>query len=271
MYSLEESENLLSEFLSLPLDSADSVFDYFHLNIPEAQYIKGEKERERFLYLKGDRKDRVLLVAHADTVWDFTYINKKAIQKTEKEQHCFKGTNPEYGIGADDRAGCAMLYALKESGHSLLIMDSEEYHKTAHQFLIKKHKKLLRELNRHQYMLEIDLMGAGLCSSSRIANTKKFEAYIKSKLSLKSTPKLDGLGTDISILCKNICGMNISCGYSSQHTGKETLDTKQWHNTLCQLEAFLGQPHNRFKTDYVKRIKRLAKRIKDGVLRRIRK
>ena len=31
------------------------------------------------------------------------------------------------GIGADDRAGCAMLWLLRDSGHSLLILDGEEH------------------------------------------------------------------------------------------------------------------------------------------------
>jgi hypothetical protein len=38
----------------------------------------------------------------------------------------FQSANRIRGIGADDRAGCAILWLLKDLGHSLLITDGEE-------------------------------------------------------------------------------------------------------------------------------------------------
>ncbi|MCL5123916.1 MAG: hypothetical protein M1511_05340 [Deltaproteobacteria bacterium] len=61
---------VLRTFLKIPLGSADGVFDRF-LEIPRAIY-RGEG-LERFLYVRGARPNRVLLVAHADTVWDREY------------------------------------------------------------------------------------------------------------------------------------------------------------------------------------------------------
>jgi hypothetical protein len=46
--------------------SRDSVLDKF-MNLKGA-YTDGLGQ-ERFVYVEGDRDDRVLLVAHADTVW----------------------------------------------------------------------------------------------------------------------------------------------------------------------------------------------------------
>ena len=46
------------------------AFDRF-LEIPGAIY-RGQG-LERFLYVRGSRSNKVLLVAHADTIWDHDY------------------------------------------------------------------------------------------------------------------------------------------------------------------------------------------------------
>ena len=251
----EEKKRLLIDFLSLPIDSADEVFDRFAL-LDGAQYIKGEKTQARFLYIPGTRKDRVLLVAHADTVWDIAYTDKNIEQKIKIKDSIISGTNPDCGIGADDRSGCAMLYALRNSGHSLLIMDSEEHNKYAHILLKEKHKNILKELNRHQYMLEIDLSGTGLYSSNpKIANTKKFETFIENSLNLKSTPRVNKLGTDITQFCTKICGVNISCAYAKQHSPNEFINIEKWLEILDKLEKFLTPTQPKFKNSFVKNTK----------------
>ncbi len=53
----------VTKFLKM---NADQVHDKF-MNLPGA-YTDGEKN-ERFTYIEGTRSDRVLIVAHADTVW----------------------------------------------------------------------------------------------------------------------------------------------------------------------------------------------------------
>lgn len=269
MPSLNESKEILIKFLSFPLESADSVFDCF-ARIPGANYIKGNKEQERFLYIPGTRKDRVLLVAHADTVWDYQYKGKEFKQEIEVLWPIIKGTNPASGIGADDRAGCAMLYALKDCGHSILIMDAEEHYKTSHNFLKKKHRKLFKELNGHQYMLEIDLPKSGYCSSSRIPNTKAFERYIESSLNLQSSPAMERLGTDITQLCKKVCGINVSCSYEKHHTFNESINGDKWYETLCMLEAFLKAPQKKYKISRIRKIKMFLVRAKNGVIKRAR-
>ncbi|MGO8879455.1 MAG: hypothetical protein ACLPVO_01055 [Desulfomonilaceae bacterium] len=61
---------VLRSFLEIPLGSADCVFDRF-LEIPGAIYLG--QGMERFLYVRGTRNNKVLLVAHADTYWDHEY------------------------------------------------------------------------------------------------------------------------------------------------------------------------------------------------------
>ena len=118
---------IVEQFLNMPLSNADEIFQMFSA-MPGAIAKQGKKPLERYVYVPGTRAKRVLLVAHADTVWDRSY--GKASETTVVFQDgVFSGTNPACGIGADDRAGCAMLWALRDSGHSLLLVDGEEHGK----------------------------------------------------------------------------------------------------------------------------------------------
>ena len=142
---------LLTEFLNIPISCADGVFEKFE-TLPGAVCAKGDAPLERFVYIPGTRQDRVLLVAHADTVWDVAYGNPQQ-SSLVIEDGVFHSGNSQCGIGADDRAGCAMVWALKDSGHSLLIVDGEEKGKKGAKFLRDKHPKLYKELNRHQFIM----------------------------------------------------------------------------------------------------------------------
>ncbi len=115
---------VLRSFLEIPLGGADGVFDRF-LEIPDAIY-RGEG-LERFLYVRGSRSNKVLLVAHADTYWDHEYVyDLGPTHKIKIEDGNITAVNDEFGLGADDRAGCAMLRLLKDLGHSLLVTNGEE-------------------------------------------------------------------------------------------------------------------------------------------------
>ena len=68
-----EEQKILEAFLSMPLKSSMRVFEAFiNLNRFGTTYSINDNKRS-FLYIPGKRKDRVLLVAHADTVWDREY------------------------------------------------------------------------------------------------------------------------------------------------------------------------------------------------------
>ena len=125
------SETLL-EFLSLPISDSKPVMKLFE-SLPGAiaHYDGGKRN---FVYVPGTRKDRVLLVAHADTVWHKEYGNPQDAKVTY-ENGVYASTDPNCGIGADDRAGCAMLWALRDCGHSLLVVDGEEKGKHGAKYL----------------------------------------------------------------------------------------------------------------------------------------
>ena len=69
----KEEREALEKFLSMSVKSSDEVIDTF-ANLPNAIYKQGKKPNERFVYIPGTRDDKVLLIAHADTVWDKNWM-----------------------------------------------------------------------------------------------------------------------------------------------------------------------------------------------------
>ncbi len=266
-------EDLL-RFLSVPLSDSGDIFDAFAA-LPNAVYCKGDSKLKRFVYVPGTRSDRVVLIAHADTVWDDAYLDKpcKTLFTVDEEHQLIRSAQEGAGIGADDRAGCAMLWKLRFSGHSLLLLDGEEHGHFGALLLQKHYPALLRQLNRHRYMLQLDLWGANYCMYHKIPNSKAFCAYIESSLSLEALDRKNG--TDISYLCTSACGANISVGYLKFHTPAEVLSITAWQNMFQSLQAFLEKPQPKFRTVPLKRLRkwlaglyrralRIAKKILPG-------
>jgi len=173
----EQHIKILHEFLNTPLDSGDQIFKRFAA-LPNAISGSSGKPLERFVYIPGSRKDAVVLVAHIDTIWDIAH--KKYTAKPTNVTFVdgvFRNTEPTCGLGADDRAGCAMLWALKDSGHSLLIVDGEEYGKHGSKYLKNSYRKLYRQINRHSYLIVFDWIGTNQCLYNQVENTEKFKNY----------------------------------------------------------------------------------------------
>lgn len=260
---LTNHKDTISEFLNTPLNCADKILDRFAA-LPGAIVENGEGALQRYVCIPGTRKDRVVLVAHTDTVWDKAYKpDFSENQSVIFENGVFKGTNSNCGIGADDRAGCAMLWALRECGHTILIVDGEEHGKHGARYLKKTNKKLYAELNRHRYMLELDWKGTNCALFNQVDNTKKFRSYIENDLGFADS-KAPG-GTDLAILCRDICGANLGVGYHGWHKSSETLVLAEWENTLQKLTEFLKHPQQRFPTKlfspYIKFIRRCAGKL----------
>ena len=106
-----------------------------------------------------------MLVAHADTVWDELYEKKPASQRlissrNSAGQLTLSGKNKKYGIGADDRAGCAILWLLRDTGHSLLILNGEESGQQGANYLKNECPDLFKEINQHHFALQFDRRNA---------------------------------------------------------------------------------------------------------------
>lgn len=262
---MERNKTTLLEFLNTSLDSGDRIFERF-ASLSGAVVGIGSEPLQRYVYIPGNRKDRVVLVSHIDTVWDKAY-GKVLSEEREAEfkDGVFYSSNPNCGIGADDRAGCAMLWELRDCGHSILIVDGEEHGKRGARYLKKTNRKLFRELNKHCYMMELDWKGTDRCLFNQVDNTKRFKRYIEKTLGF-SDDKAKG-GTDLQVLCRRVCGVNLGVGYYGYHTSKERLVLAEWENTYDKLNVFLQKPQKRFRSRFLASYLRLPKRCINKALR----
>lgn len=260
---------ILTEFLRCPLYDGSEVLQRFRA-LPNAQYFAGAAPLERYVYIPGTRQDRVLLLAHVDTVWDENYLHTRLETTPVFAENLMKGSNAAVGLGADDRAGCALLWLLKDSGHSLLIFDGEEHGHGGAKLLPKSNKRLLREINRHRYMISLDLQGKDCCHYHGILNSRAFQRYIEEQFA----PKVLSFkaGTDISFVARGACGVNLSIGYERQHSAAEYLSVPVWYETYVRLCKVLSHTQPRFRTRRVKRLQKqlaLLPRRAYGKLKRI--
>lgn len=251
--------DVLAAFLRMPVTHTDDVFAPF-AQLPGAIDRKGAGAFRRFVYVPGSRKDRVLLVAHADTVWDRRYgIELEECKETQYGMGIYYSVSREHGIGADDRAGCAILWALRDSGHSLLILDGEEHGKIGARYLRDHEKKLFREINRtHRMMIALDAPGNQTYSVNQVDYTTAFRQYIEEHLEVGRSR--EPIGSDLQVLCQRICGVNLGIGYVNQHYPQEVLFENGWSNLCLKLENFLKQEHPAFPIDRKKRLKRKLKK-----------
>ena len=253
-----QSLQLLEEFLRYPLHTTDEIFERFE-SIPGAICGKGDMPLQRYVCIPGTRKSKIVLVAHADTVWDEAY-GRSATTEIQFADGIFKSVNPTCGLGADDRAGCAMLWALRNSGHTILLVNGEENGKHGANFLRDSNPKLFRFLNSHQFMIELDYIGTNTGVYNQVDFTKRFRNYISKNLGFHD----DGGkgGCDLQILCHKICGVNVGIGYHNPHKAEEYLSLDEWENAFANVVKFLEMQHPKFPISLRKRIRKVMGRMK---------
>ncbi len=249
----ESAQEVLEEFLSYPLDDGFQILQKFAA-LPGAIFSRGQYRLERYVFVPGTRKRSVVLVAHVDTVWDqtFPWTGKGGTPRVEGD--IVSSTDPKVGIGADDRAGCAILWMLRESGHSLLLLDGEEAGALGTKYLIRQNPTLFKTLNRHAYMLEMDQFGTGACHYCEIPNSRRFCRFIERSFCCK--PSRESVRTDIACLCREVCGANIPVGVYHEHSPAEELNISQWMNTYETLCRVLGEDQSVFRTSIIERGRR---------------
>ena len=109
----------LEAFLSCDMSSSDEVFDKFLLllNAQRHEYLGCPY----CVYVPDKRPDRILLTAQANTVFRIRRSHRVKFSNGK-----YISLEPEDEIGADDRAGCVILWQLRDSVYSLLITNDEE-------------------------------------------------------------------------------------------------------------------------------------------------
>ncbi len=234
---MNDDLKVLKQFLEIPVGSSDGVFERFK-QIPNADF-RGEKQK-RFLYVRGFRQNKVLLVAHADTVWD-KYYKEPFTSKHEVIFHngIVQSGTKGCGIGADDRAGCAILWLLKDMGHSLLITDGEEHGKFGSSWLMSHNRDIVDEINNeHQFIIQLDRFNGADFKCYKVG-TPEFKKYIEDNTPYGDAG--DDRSTDICQLCESITGVNLSIGYHNEHYSNESLDLSEWENTLNVCRTWLAE------------------------------
>jgi hypothetical protein len=130
------------------------------------------------------------------------------------------------GLGADDRAGLAMLWLLRDSGHSILICDVEEVGGVGAKSAAKD---LAVEISQHQFAIEIDRNGDQEMVFYDVSS-QEFETFMRENSGFAIRT---GSYTDIKDVCKagGICGVNMAAGYLFQHSDKEMFFLDFWYRT----------------------------------------
>ena len=242
----KEAKKILEQFLNYSISNTKEILNLFS-SLPNAiYYFDGGKNN--FVYIPGNRSDRVLLVAHVDTVWDEFYSSNICFKNSLKYKFgkYYSGTK-ENGIGADDRAGCAILWLLKDLGHSLLILDGEEHGQIGANHLKNNYPDIYKEINNHNYMIQFDRRGKIDYKTYNIPVTTEFINFIEKNTKYKDAGKKSR--TDIVVLCNEICGVNFSVGYYNEHTSDEILIFKEWFNTLNICYRLLMKEQNKCPLD----------------------
>ncbi len=234
--------DVLTQFLQVALNTSEPIFDRF-AKLPNRQIVFRGDRPNRFLYIRGERTNKVLLVAHADTVWDNDReLNDKPDPELLLTDGIFHSSSSTYGIGADDRAGCAILWLLKDMGHSLLITDGEEFGGFGSTWLMHdpQNADIADELNQdHQFMIQFDRRH-GTDFKCYSVGTDEFRLYLQ-QVTGYSEPNRSAY-TDIVTLCRTITGVNLSVGYRKEHSCLESLSIQEWQHTLDLCRTWLANP-----------------------------
>ena len=234
----------LFDFLNIPLQDSNKVLDRFAA-LPNA--IRRGEGAEQFVFIKGSRENKILLVAHADTVWQ-----GDEPCKFQLEVKAGVIMNRYGGLGADDRAGCAIVWLLRNMGHSILITAGEECGGIGSNFLMLNNRDIREEIDKHSFVLELDRRYATEYKCYDVA-TREFKDYIEQATGY--TESREGGFTDICVLCRTICGVNLSVGYYNAHTTSEYLVYDEWQNTLDLCRVWLKLEMPRFELDTEEAIK----------------
>ncbi len=143
-------------------------------------------------------------------------------------------------IGADDRAGCAIIWLLRGLGHGILITHGEEKGSLSVEEMARTTPELLAELNsRYQFMVQIDRKSRTDFKCYNVG-TDEFRSYVAKMTGFQEPDR--NSSTDIRHLAKNIYGVNLSCGYQNEHHAEELIVKDDWLYDLEVIEKWLSRP-----------------------------
>lgn len=243
--------NTLHEFLSCSVFSTEPVFELSKQKLTAAGR-SFEMTAGGNLISWGSRADAVVIVAHADTVWDVKYGSRLSdradidapTQLSINKNIITRGPGSKTGIGADDRAGIALAFEILELEHTILITTDEEIGMVGARRLRGQSLGVFDRLQKHRFFLQLDRQGH-LDFKCYDVGTDAFRSYVAQETGL-TEPNRSSF-TDIVTLCRDIPGVNISVGYEYEHSPHEMLDIAHWNKALTTVKSWLARPLPEFK------------------------
>ena len=215
--------------------SVGDLFAWFEKRM-ENSGLEVSREKD---YIFGQGEIPILLVAHADTVFNHHDRGKRfPIFHDQKEQLIW---SPE-GLGADDRAGCLMVEMVLRSGLQphILITDGEERGGIgASAFISDGGDDALKGLDI-KFMLEVDRKGKDeVVYYGCEGKNKKWSDWVEG-FGFKHRY---GTFSDISSIMGaiGICGANLSAGYFDNHTINERLYYGELDKTIEKVIEMIKQ------------------------------
>ena len=201
------------------------------------------KPLEAFIYAEG--QEDWLAVAHTDTVLPTptnlmitTYLNSNEAVRLSGEG----------GLGADDRAGVAMIIKLIRDGHRphVLFPSGEESGGLGTKAFTKSFKTNFEPINVN-FMIQFDRMNNNEIVNYSDANPALID-YFTSSFFVKAI----GSYTDIKDLMPffGASGINISVGYRGQHTANEYLDLEAFTLIYAQFSLLFNNFEKNIKYAY---------------------
>ncbi|MCX6878724.1 MAG: hypothetical protein NTW21_33665 [Verrucomicrobia bacterium] len=118
-------------------------------------------------------------------VWDGYWGRTRGTPEDDipfvEENAIIRSADPERGIGADDRAGLAILWLLRELGHSLMVTDLEEPGRLGSTRLREYEPEILAQINcDHAFAIQFDRRNSGDFKSWPEGLTVKGNLYLPS-------------------------------------------------------------------------------------------
>lgn len=215
-------KHIIERFLRMSVDEVLRTF----------ASLPGAVDYTDFVFVPGTRQDRVLLVAHADTV------SAEAPAELAWRGNILRlgyRNGAEVGcLGADDRVGVALMWLMRRMGHSILITDQEECGGLGAQAAAYT---LKAELAQHQFALQVDRKFDREMVFYDCA-TPEFQHWMQKCTGFRVE---DGTFSDISFICPDvgICGVNLAAGYWNEHSRDETFSYDAWLRTHNVVRALL--------------------------------
>ena len=144
---------------------------------------------------------------------------------------------------------------MREMGHSLLITDGEEEQCRGSHWLMNREQDIADEINKnHRFIVQLDRR-KGTDYKCYSVGTDAFRQYVEHVTGYSEPDR--HYAADIVVLCRDICGVNLSVRYHREHTDHEYLVLKEWQDSFeicCHWLSGPGLPRFKLHEKFAERM-----------------